>query len=235
MLYSDQSVLERSHAAQGAAVLSRCGLLSGLSRDEAALFRKIFIAAILATDMSVHRKLLADTQELCDAAEAEAGAAAAAAADAPQSPSFAAAAASTPPPAVAPQPFRGGDDVPPERRTLAVSFLLHCADLCCPLMDVRASQRVAASLSLEFASQAAAEARLGLPITVVVAENAAAKAKLELSFLRFVVSPLFACLARAVPRLHGLLGRVHANTDAWQRVLDAAKAEAAKSGLAGGV
>ena len=42
----------------------------------------------------------------------------------------------------------------PEHRTLLVSFLLHCADLCTPLLPPAISKRVASSLAAEFEAQA---------------------------------------------------------------------------------
>lgn len=48
------------HSCAGLALLQTCGVLSGLSKDDAATFRKLFLSAILATDMQNHRKLLAD-------------------------------------------------------------------------------------------------------------------------------------------------------------------------------
>ena len=42
----------------------------------------------------------------------------------------------------------------PEHRQLLVSFLLHCADLCTPLLPPEQSKRVAATLADEFEAQA---------------------------------------------------------------------------------
>jgi hypothetical protein len=73
----------------------------------------------------------------------------------------------------------------PEHRELLVSFLLHCADLCCPLAPPPVSRRIAEALSVEFARQAERERAEGLPVTVPVAKDENAKAKMELGFIDF--------------------------------------------------
>jgi len=70
-------------------------------------------------------------------------------------------------------------------RQLLVAFMLHCADLCCPLMPPPVSQRVADDLSREFAAQAAKERRAGLPVSVMLADGDAAKARMEIGFLDY--------------------------------------------------
>jgi hypothetical protein len=80
--YNDASVLENHHAATGFALLERAALLRGLSAAEYRACRKAMLAAILATDMSAHKELLARVSSRVDAAEAEAEAAAAAAREA---------------------------------------------------------------------------------------------------------------------------------------------------------
>jgi hypothetical protein len=50
---------------------------------------------------------------------------------------------------------------------------------CNPLLPPLISRRIAADLSREFASQAAAEKAAGMPITVMLGADEVAKAKLE--------------------------------------------------------
>ena len=95
---------------------------------------------------------------------------------------------------------------------------LHCADLCNPLYPPSVSRRNAEALSAEFEEQAAAEKALGLPVSVMQAPDRAAKARMELSFINFVVRPLFKTLADSVPRLAFLLARIDANVAAWASV-----------------
>lgn len=58
-----QSPLENHHAAAGFALLQQHGLLGGLSTSEQATFRKLFLAAILGTDMNMHKQLVADVKQ----------------------------------------------------------------------------------------------------------------------------------------------------------------------------
>lgn len=105
-----------------------------------------------------------------------------------------------------------------DHRTLFLSFVLHCADLSTPLLPPELSRRVAESLSLEFSSQADMERAMGLPVSVVAAASPEAKAAQEISFVRFVVAPLFLTLTAVVPRLGHLLSLLDANLCSWERV-----------------
>jgi hypothetical protein len=107
-------------------------------------------------------------------------------------------------------------------RQLLVSFMLHSADLCTPLLPPALSQRVSNGLSREFAAQAALERASELPITVMLADGDAAKAKMEIAFLDFVVKPLYAKLVEAVPSLRPCLALIDANRDAWASLQEAA-------------
>ncbi len=96
--------------------------------------------------------------------------------------------------------------------------LLHCADLCNPLLPHDLSRRIAGDLAAEFTAQAHAEAAAGLPVTVptCAAGDAAAAARLECGFIDFVVAPLFRALALVDQSLgSACLCRVAANRAAW--------------------
>jgi len=72
-------------------------------------------------------------------------------------------------------------------RQLLVAFMLHCADLCTPLLPPPLSARATEALGREFAAQASAERAAGLPVTVMLADDRASKAKLELGFIDYAV------------------------------------------------
>lgn len=63
-----------------------------------------------------------------------------------------------------------------EDKQLLVSFTLHCADLCNPVLPPRMSRRIADSLGEEFDQQAALERGAGLQVTVMLATNDLKKA-----------------------------------------------------------
>jgi hypothetical protein len=118
----------------------------------------------------------------------------------------------------------GFDPQQEEDRQLLVSFLLHCADLCCPLLPPPVSRRIAGDLSREFAAQAARERAAGMPVTVMLATDDVAKAKLEVGFIDYVVHPLYATLARACPELgRRCLPLLDANRTAWAATMAAAE------------
>jgi len=210
--YNDASVLENHHAAVGFAALVRCHVLTGLSLDELRALRRSFVAAVLATDMSVHKQLLASVNEtLKRSAAGEEG-------DHPDgartsSHTTVLGAAGRQAPAV------GGGFArrSPEDRVLLVNFLLHCADLGNPLLPPSLSRRIAYDLSREFEAQAEQERQAGLPVTVMLAADDAGKAKLELGFLEYVVRPLYVSLAQCVPKLGDkCLRLIDTNKAEWQ-------------------
>jgi hypothetical protein len=121
--------------------------------------------------VSAHKDLLARVAARVAVATADAAAAAAAArADAD---------AGAPPAPRASVHARGFSRDEPEDRQLLVSFLLHSADLCNPLLPPPLSRRIAATLSAEFEAQARAESGAGVAVTVMLASDDVAKAKME--------------------------------------------------------
>jgi hypothetical protein len=115
-----------------------------------------------------------------------------------------------------------------EDRQLLVAFMLHCADLCTPLLPPTLSSRATEALGREFAAQASAERAAGLPVTVMLPDDRASKAKLELGFIEFAVRPLYFTLVGVFPELSGCLSLIDRNRSAWSAVVASeAAAEAA--------
>jgi hypothetical protein len=164
-LYNDASCNENHHCAVAFELLEEAGLLAGLGSRDARAFRKLVVGAILSTDMACHKDLLARVaSRLADEA-----AAAAAAEQAQQA---------------AAHHGGGGSSLEDEVQQVAfVSFVLHCADLCCPLLPPPLSRRISGDLSREFEAQAAAERAAHLPVSVMEAPTELAKAKMEIGFL----------------------------------------------------
>ena len=102
-----------------------------------------------------------------------------------------------------------------EDRQLLVAFMLHCADLCTPLLPPPLSARATEALGREFAAQAKAERAAGLPVTVMLADDPASKAKLELGFIDYAVHPLYQSLVGIFPELSGCLNLIDRNRSAW--------------------
>ncbi len=100
-------------------------------------------------------------------------------------------------------------------RELLVSYLLHAADLHNALLPPPLSQRIAASLSEEFAAQAALERAAGLPVTVMVPPTPEARAQMEVGFVDYVVTPVYSTLVAIAPPLRASLRRVEENRRCW--------------------
>lgn len=87
------------------------------------------------------------------------------------------------------------------RQVLLTSFLLHCADLNCPLLPPPLSRRIAFELSQEFEAQSRMERASFLPVTVMTASTDAAKARLEVGFIGARREPALS-LAHVSPPSH---------------------------------
>ena len=229
--YNDASVLENHHAATGFAALMRCRVLTGLSPDDLRTLRRSFVAAVLATDMSVHKQLLASINEAVKRAPTEEGDSHDGAAGAHGGGVHGAGGSGSGVHGGASLGRHGGQAErhsssigfgrrSAEDRLLLVNFLLHCADLGNPLLPPTLSRRIANDLAREFEAQAEQERQAGLPVTVMLASDDVAKAKLELGFLEYVVRPLYVTLAAVAPRLgEKCLKLIDANKVAWQALI----------------
>jgi hypothetical protein len=216
--FADTSVLENHHCSVGFALIERSGIQEELKEGEYKALRKLMVNAILSTDMSVHKDLLAKVV-LRATRETVRGSGAG-----------------------------GFSRASSDDRSLLVSFLLHTADLCNPCLPPAMSYRIANELAKEFARQAELEHAAGLPITVMLSDTAVGKAKLELGFIGarlsrhycrrgcvcghasdaahpphspdFVVAPLYVMLAIIAPGCGPrCLWRINANRDMWTRIV----------------
>ena len=106
-----------------------------------------------------------------------------------------------------------------EDRQLLVSFLLHCSDLCTPLLPPLVSAKVCDDLAIEFHNQAERERQANLPVTVMLAADVLAKAKMETGFIDYVVRPLYVSLATILPDLGHCLTLIDKNRQHWDQVI----------------
>lgn len=126
-------------------------------------------------------------------------------------------------------------------RKLLVAFLVHCADLCNPILAPPMSKRIADKLGEEFKAQAELEREKGLAVTVMLAPTVQKQGDMELGFIQFVVKPLYEMLSRLAPDLEVCLHRIDANTKMWGELQKAppetagAQATKAAAGAGGGV
>ena len=219
--YHDSSVLENHHACCAFTLLERSGLVAHLAPAEHAELRKTMVEAVLATDMSVHGDLLARMTARVAAlheAAAEAAAAPAGAADAQQGDASRVRRTSTTT-AGAPVPTAAFRRDCVEDRRLLVAYLLHCADLCNPLLPFALSRRIAGELETEFANQAALERAAGLPVSVMLSPDTPSKARNEIGFIKAVVAPLYRTLADVSPALRACMALIDANCAQWEALI----------------
>ena len=208
LLYNDRSVLENHHASSTFGCLERCMLLEAMEARDYASLRKTVVTAILATDMASHTGLHARVTARMQPADGVDG--------------------------ELEEQGCGFSLDSPEDRYLLVSYLLHCADLCCPLFPPQMSRRVSEALSREFEAQAAVERAAALPVSVPVADTIVGKAELEVGFINYVVRPLFDTLLLIAPVVGPhCLQLMDVNRAQWaQLILDGEQAAGAQRGFA---
>jgi len=233
--YNDASVLENRH----------CAALFGLcaAQPEADVFadlddgawraaRRVVLGAVLATDMAHHCKLMAQAElylELHGDAPADVptegdnGSSVASASSAPPASSPAASSASAAASAASP-PFGTADE-----RAMLYALLLHAADIGNPARPPHIAAKWAERVQAEFFAQGDAEAAASLPVSPGMARGTP-RAGGQINFIEFVVAPLYALLARALPELTPCLRQLALNRVAFAPAFEAEAAEAAARG-----
>ncbi|KFH03186.1 3'5'-cyclic nucleotide phosphodiesterase domain-containing protein [Toxoplasma gondii VAND] len=124
--------------------------------------------------------------------------------------------------------LEGEDD-----RNLLVTCLIHCADICNPVMSEGRNVQWASLVTQEFNAQVDLERRYGLPVSVFMdARTELQRTQSQIGFLSFVVLDQFRALADLIPEVSELVVQGEKNLEMWQRALDTLKAaaEAEKAG-----
>ncbi|CBZ49508.1 putative 3', 5'-cyclic nucleotide phosphodiesterase domain-containing protein [Neospora caninum Liverpool] len=124
--------------------------------------------------------------------------------------------------------LEGEDD-----RNLLVTCLIHCADICNPVMSEGRNIQWASLVTQEFNAQVDLEKRYGLPVSVFMdARTELQRTQSQIGFLSFVVLDQFRALADLIPEVSELVIQGEKNLEMWQRALDTLKAaeEAEKAG-----
>jgi len=226
LTYSDSAPLEHRHIAalydictvDGQADIFGC-LEEGVWRTA----RRTVVAAVLHTDMALHGGLISRA-ELYLQLHGDAGAVegfpeecASDLADGDQPGGAAASGASV--------AFAS-----PDERTLLFSLLLHAADISNPAKPQHIAVKWADRVLTEFFTQGDSERALNLPVAPMNDRHiATSRAAGQINFMEFVVAPLFAVLARALPELTPLLAQLLRNrgTLAGEYAAEASAAKAA--------
>ncbi|KEP64479.1 UNVERIFIED_CONTAM: 3'5'-cyclic nucleotide phosphodiesterase domain-containing protein [Hammondia hammondi] len=124
--------------------------------------------------------------------------------------------------------LEGEDD-----RNLLVTCLIHCADICNPVMSEGRNVQWASLVTQEFNAQVDLERRYGLAVSVFMdARTELQRTQSQIGFLSFVVLDQFRALADLIPEVSELVVQGEKNLEMWQRALDTLKAaqEAEKAG-----
>ena len=183
--FNDVSVLENQSALVGWELVTESEMLLHMQQSMRVKLRKLMLRAILDTDMSRHKLVLAQMHTAF------------------------------------PGNTHGQTDrcplVPFETRSLLVAFLLHTADLSCPLMTPALNRRLVSNLEAEYEAQAAFEVEHKMPRTTITPNGPRQAALSEMNFIMFVAAPLYKTLADISADLGGeCLVRLEANRKAWE-------------------
>jgi 3'5'-cyclic nucleotide phosphodiesterase len=119
----------------------------------------------------------------------------------------------------------------PDERMLLFSLLLHAADISNPAKPWLIASKWADCVNTEFWAQGDAEQGMGLPVAPLNDRHAVTSVSAgQINFMEFVVAPLFAFLAKAVPETKGLLVQLLHNRDVLGRAYEDEAAAAAAAG-----
>ena len=193
LLYNDVSVLENHHAATTCKILSQanCQFIVTEKKSILKYFRSTIIKAILATDMVHHAKKVKDVRDIArkmiKARETN----------------------------EVVEPFDISDE---NSRMLLCSIVIHSADLSNPVIyDFEVVYKWASMVCEEFHAQTVMEKEAGLPVTaylVGVTENIR-KAKLQISFYDYVITPWYEAVAGCLPKARLIFSNIEVNRRHW--------------------
>lgn len=190
--YNDKSVLENFHASQSTKILlnSSTNFLEDLGKSEFRRFRKFFIEAILATDMTFHAKLNSiikirlNNLGIIDGVNIE--------------------------------KLIPDNDEMIEAQQDVFNFLLHTADISHNAKLFKISFVWVSALCEEFWSQGDTEKTLDLPISYLCDRVGADVPKSQVGFLTYIITPTFTILSDMFPNLSYLSENVESNIEKWK-------------------
>jgi 3',5'-cyclic-nucleotide phosphodiesterase len=177
-LYNDRSVLENRHVSNTFELmkLPRFNILAGFSEDQRRDIRDTIIEMVLATDMGLHGKFVAQWKRRIQENHH----------------------------------FEKKDDV-----RLALSMMLKMADIsnCGRPHDIYMTW--GAKIADEFYMQGDRERNFGLPCSPFMDRMQPAMAKGQISFMNFVVVPMFESISEFLPEMHFSVDLTEANKSYW--------------------
>ncbi|KAL8726015.1 MAG: hypothetical protein Q9166_006989 [cf. Caloplaca sp. 2 TL-2023] len=198
-LYNDKSVLESFHCAAYSQILRRYWK----SVFEDAAMRGLMINSILATDMGLHFKYMADLNNLQEKLQRD---------------------KST---------EGWSQQTVDEYRTLTCGLLIKCADISNVARPFSIAAQWADTLQLEFANQGTMENELGMSTTLFGGPpelgNITKLANSQKGFMNIFACPLFGAISDIFPSMSFAVGEMRANQIIWQKEIEQQKSVESKT------
>ena len=104
-----------------------------------------------------------------------------------------------------------------EDRTLALSLLLHAADISNPSRPWPVCAKWASLIMEEFWAQGDRERNQGLPVTYMMDRYSVSVAKSQVGFIDVIVSPVLMAFRELLPKFEGSCGMLLSNKEIWSK------------------
>ncbi|KAL8848785.1 MAG: hypothetical protein Q9221_006205 [Calogaya cf. arnoldii] len=200
-LYNDKSVLESFHCAAYSQILRR--YWKPVFEDTA--MRGLMISSILATDMGLHFKYMADLSNLQEKIKLEENT------------------------------EGWSQQTVDEYRTLICGLLIKCADISNVARPFNIAAKWADILQLEFANQGTMETELGMSTTLFGGPpelgNVTKLANSQQGFMNIFACPLFGAISDILPSMSFAVEEMRANQKIWQTRIEQQKPAEGKQDL----
>lgn len=219
IMYNDVSPLENHHAALAFQILTRPenNLIKNMEKEDQQRVRKTMIAAILATDMTVHFNLKdeldacivrnndGDLDDLSSMMHSDATSVAGGGAQEGCGLSI--------------PHLRHCFMTNPDDREILLKSLCHIADISNPAKAWKISKMWSDRVIEEFFAQGDREKAEGLAVSPACDRETTLQTELSLNFIDFIVAPFFVALTQLMPLSYGALKQLSANRRRWHELL----------------
>jgi hypothetical protein len=197
--YNDKSVLENFHCYEGFKILNHqsSNILEDLQKEEIRIFRKRMIESILATDMSNHTKVYTTLKLRLDALSLEK--------ETNRLNSV----------------IKFDDKISKfDKQQDVLNFIIHTCDISNPAKSFDIYSKWTDLVTNEFFNQGDLEKQENLPISFLCDRSTTNIPKSQISFINFIVAPLFKILCFVIPDIDYYEKNLETNTEVWKGQLD---------------
>jgi hypothetical protein len=199
--YNDKSVLENFHCYEGFKILSHptSNILEDLQKEEVRIFRKRMIESILATDMSNHTKVYITLKLRIDSISNDLEK------DNNRLNSV----------------IKFDDKISKfDKQQDVLNFIIHTCDISNPAKHFEIYSKWTDLVTNEFFNQGDLEKQENLPISFLCDRAITNIPKSQISFINFIVSPLFKILCFIIPEIDYYEKNLEANVEVWKSKLE---------------